>query len=164
MANIITGIRILISAVLLFVPALSPAFYGLYIAAGISDMADGAVARKTDTVSAFGSRLDTAADCVFAAVCLIRLLPVLDVPVWLYVWIGVIAFIKVINVISGFIVQKKLVAVHSTMNRITGVLLFVLPLTLSLIPLKYTAPVVCAAATFAAVQEGHYIRSGKEIP
>ena len=26
---------------------------------------------------------------------------------------------------------------------------------------QYTAPVVCAAATFAAVQEGHYIKNGK---
>ncbi len=28
---------------------------------------------------------------------------------------------------------------------------------------QYTAPVVCAAATFAAVQEGHYIRTGRDI-
>ncbi len=47
----------------------------MYIIAGIADMADGAVARRTGTVSEFGSRLDTAADTVFAAVCLIKLLP-----------------------------------------------------------------------------------------
>ena len=61
MANIITGIRIVISAVLLFCPVLSPAFYILYIIAGITDIADGAVARRTGTVSEFVSRLDTAA-------------------------------------------------------------------------------------------------------
>ena len=59
MANIITGIRIVLSFILLFCPALSPVFYVLYIAAGVSDMIDGAAARKTDTVSEFGSRLDT---------------------------------------------------------------------------------------------------------
>ncbi len=59
MANIITGIRIVLSVALLFCPALSPRFYALYIAAGFSDMIDGAVARKTGTVSEFGSRLQT---------------------------------------------------------------------------------------------------------
>ena len=54
MANIITGIRIVLSVALLFCPALSPMFYALYIAAGFSDMIDGAVARKTGTVSEFG--------------------------------------------------------------------------------------------------------------
>ena len=89
MANIITGIRIVLSVALLFCQALSPTFYALYIAAGFSDMIDGAVARKTGTVSGFGSRLDTFADIVFAAVCLIKLLPALDAPVWLYVWFPV---------------------------------------------------------------------------
>ena len=76
MANFITGIRMALSVALLFCPAFSPAFYMLYIAAGFSDMIDGAVARKNGTVSEFGSRLDTAADTVFAAVCLIKVLPV----------------------------------------------------------------------------------------
>ena len=58
-------------------------FYALYTVAGFSDMIDGAVARKTDTVSELGSKLDTIADIVFVAVCLVKLLPVLDVPVWL---------------------------------------------------------------------------------
>ena len=57
MANIITGIRIVLSVALLIFPALSPAFFVLYVAGGLSDMIDGAVARKTGTVSGFGSRL-----------------------------------------------------------------------------------------------------------
>ena len=57
-------------------------------------MMDGAVARKTGIVSELGARLDTIADLVFTAVCLIKLLPVLDVPAWLYLWIAVIAIIK----------------------------------------------------------------------
>lgn len=161
MANLITGIRILASAALLFFPALSPAFYVPYIAAGISDMIDGPVARRTHTVSDFGARLDTAADFVLVAACLIKLLPVLDVPVWLYVWIGVIALIKAVNFVSGYVMQKRFVALHTPMNKATGVLLFLLPLTLSCIELKYSAVPVCAVATFAAVQEGHFIRTGR---
>ena len=58
MANIITGIRIVLSVALLIFPALSQAFFVLYVAGGLSDMIDGAVARKTGTVSGLGSKLD----------------------------------------------------------------------------------------------------------
>ena len=159
MANTITFFRIAASIVLLFCPVFSPAFYAFYIAAGLSDMLDGFVARKTDSVSKLGARLDTMADFVFVVVCLIKLLPVLHIPAWLYAWIGIIALIKVVNIISGLAVQKKLVAVHSVMNKATGVLLFLLPLTIPAVPLRDSAIVICAAATFAAIQEGHFIRT-----
>ena len=162
MANTITFFRIAVSIILLFCPVFSPAFYVLYIAAGLSDMLDGFVARKTNTVSRFGARLDTIADFVLVVVCLIKMLPVLRIPAWLYGWIGIIALIKAVNIVSGFAVQKKFVAVHSVMNKTTGALLFLLPLTIPVLPLKYSAIVVCAAATFAAIQEGHFIRTENE--
>ena len=157
-ANIITGSRIVFSIALLFFPPLSSAFYVLYAAAGLTDMIDGTVARKTNTVSSFGAKLDTIADYIFAVVCLIKLMPVLDIPAWLWIWIGGIALIKIINIISGVVLHKKLTAVHSVMNKVTGALCFLLPLTLSFIELKYSAIVVCLIATFAAIQEGHFIR------
>ena len=160
-ANIITGSRIIFDIAILFVSPLSPLFYVLYVTAGLTDMIDGTVARKTNTVSAFGAKLDTIADIVFVAVCLIKLLPILDIPVWLWIWIAAIALIKVINMISGYVTQKKWIAPHTIMNKVTGALCFLLPLTLSFIDLKYSAIVVCAAATFAAIQEGHYIRTGR---
>ena len=161
MANTITFFRIAASIVLLFCPVFSPGFYGFYIAAGLSDMLDGFAARKTNTASEFGARLDTAADLVFVLVCLVKLLPVLRIPLWLYVWIGIIALIKIVNILSGFAVKKRFVTVHSVMNKVTGALMFLLPLTIPAVPLKYAAIVVCAAATFAAMQEGHYILTGK---
>ena len=54
--------------------------------------------------------------------------------------------------------QKMFVAVHTVMNKVTGALLFIFPLTVSIIDLKYSVIVVCLVATFAAVQEGHLIR------
>ena len=161
MANAITIFRMAASIVLLFCPVFSPAFSACYLMAGVSDMLDGFVARKTYSSSRFGARLDTIADFVFVGVCLIKLLPVLSIPSWLYGWIGIIALIKVVNIISGFAVQKKFVAVHSVMNKATGALLFLLPLTIPFLSLKYSAIVVCAIATFAAIQEGHLIRTGE---
>ena len=160
-ANIITGFRIVLSAALLFCPVFSPEFYILYLAAGITDMTDGTVARKTNTVSKFGERLDSAADMLFVLVCFIRLIPVLDIPLWLYIWIAVIVIIRIVNIISGFVIQKRFFILHTIMNKLTGALLFMLPLTLQFVDLSYSAAVVCCFATFSAVQEGHYIRAGK---
>ena len=159
MANILTGIRILCSFALLFFPVFSPSFYALYIVAGFSDMIDGTVARKTGTVSVFGSKLDTAADSILLAVCMIKLFPVLDIPSWLSIWITIVALIKMINILSGFVMQKELVAVHTVMNKVTGVFLFIQPLTLKIIDLKYSGAFVSAVATIAAIQEGLFIRA-----
>lgn len=161
MANYITGLRIICSMALLFCPALSAPFYSLYIVAGFTDMIDGTVARKTNTVSEFGSKLDTIADFVLIVACLIKLIPLLNIETWMFIWIAVIAVIKVINIVSGYVMQKRFVAVHSVMNKVTGALLFALLLTLRFIEFRYSAIVVCAVTTFAAIQEGHYIRTGK---
>ena len=161
MANIITGSRILFSIALLFFPNFSPAFYVLYLAAGITDMIDGTVARKTGKASEFGARLDSIADIIFVFVCLIKLIPVICIPVSLYVWIGIIALIRIINIVSGFIMQKRFIMLHTIMNKVTGLLLFVLLLTVHFVDLKYTAIPVCAVATFAAIQEGHFIRTNR---
>ena len=161
MANIITCIRIVLSVALLFCSAFSPVFYELYIAAGFSDMIDGAVARRTGTVSEMGSKLDTIADIVFVVVCLIKLLPPLDVPVWLYIWVAIIAMIKLFNIAIGYIRQKQFIAVHSVINKVTGGLLFIFPLTLAFIDLKYSAAVVCVIATMPAAYEGYLIQTGR---
>ena len=163
MANAITGFRIIVSVAFLFCPVFSPIFYALYLIAGLSDMADGIVARKTNSVSEFGSRFDSIADFVFVSVCLIKILPVMDIPIWLYVWTAVITLIKIINIISGVAKQKRFAPVHTAMNKVTGVLLFMLPLTLSIVPLKYSGIPICSVATFAAIQEEHFIRTGKNI-
>lgn len=159
MANIITGSRIVFSIALLFFPTFSPAFYALYLAAGITDMIDGTVARKTGKASEFGAKLDSIADIIFVVICLIKLLPVISIPTWLYVLIGIVALLRIINIVSGLIMQKRFVMLHTIMNKVTGLLLFVLPLTVPFLEIKYTALPVCAVATFAAIQEGHFIRT-----
>ena len=153
MANIITGIRVLASIALLFCTAFTPAFYFWYLAAGSSDIADGAVARKTNTVSEFGSRLDTVADLVFAAICCIKLLPLLCLPTWVYYCIAIIAVIKLGNILSGYMIHKKLTAVHSVINKAAGGLCFILPFTVPFIDIRYSAVVVCSVAAVAAIHE-----------
>ena len=163
MANIITGIRVLCSIALLFFPALSTVFYILYIIAGLTDMVDGWVARLTNTVSEFGAKWDTIADCVFVAACLFKLIPIIDIPNWLYIWIGIIAAIKIFNMCYGYAVHKKFIAIHSVINKATGFLLFLFPLTLNLIDMKYSAVVLCIVATCAAIHELLELRTLQEV-
>ena len=155
-ANIITGSRIALSLPLLFIPLSSAWFYVFYIFCGLTDMIDGTIARKTETVSSFGSKLDTASDLVFMAVCAVKLLPKINICIWLWIWIAVIAIVKVTNIVIGFIRRKKLVALHTVLNKTTGLLLFFLPLTLQFVVPTYSLAVVCTVATIAALQEGYY--------
>ena len=122
-------------------------------------MVDGTIARKTNAVSEFGARLDSVADIIFTAVSLIKFLPAIHLPWWLCVWIAAIAVIKISNHVWGIITKKKIMSLHTIANKITGLLLFLLPLTLPFIDLQYSAPTVCFMATFAAIQEGHCIRT-----
>lgn len=138
-------------------PAFSPEFYTMYFLCGFSDMIDGTIARKTNTVSEFGSKLDTVADFVFVVVCLIKLLPMIHIPVWLWIWIAVIAVIKATNIVWGFVYRKKLVDYHSVFNKATGLLLFLLPFTLRSVEPTYCFAVVGIIATIAAIQESYRV-------
>ena len=160
-ANIITASRILFSILLLFFPAVSLAFYIVYLFCGFSDMIDGIVARKTNSTSQFGSQLDTIADFVFVVAAIFKLLPVIRLPGWLWFWSGVIAVIKISNIIWGFVSKKRFIALHTIMNKVTGLLLFLLPLTISFVEPKYTAIIVCSVATFSAIQEEIWVTTGR---
>ena len=161
-ANIITGSRIVCSLPLLFIPLASAWFYVLYLLCGLSDMIDGTVARRTKSTSEFGAKLDTVSDFVFMIVALVKFVPYLHIPVWLWIWIGVIAMMKLGNAAWGFVRTKKLISPHTVLNKITGLLLFILPVTISFVDLTHTLPIVCAVATVAAIHEVYDTYSEKK--
>ena len=161
-ANILTSFRILGSILLLFFPVFSEAFYSIYLLCGFSDMIDGTIARMTNSASEFGAKMDSVADLVFVAVSLIKLMSTIHIPVWLWIWVIVIAIIKIGNIIRVYISKKPFIFLHTIINKVTGLLLFLLPLTSSFVELKYSSLVVCSIATFSAIQEGIYIVTGYE--
>ena len=162
-ANIITISRIIGGIGLLLCPAFSVGFYVIYIFFGITDMADGTVARKTKSVGELGARLDTVADGVFAAVCFVKILPFMQFPARLWTWIAVIAIIKIGSLVWGLIYSKKPVSIHTVLNKVTGFLLFLFPLTLGFIDPIYSSAGVCFLATLSAINEACYTRIGKEV-
>ena len=162
-ANIITGSRIVLSLLLLFIPLSSVCFYVLYLFCGLTDMIDGAIARKMGAVSKFGAKLDTASDIVFMFVCWIKILPLIHIPVWLWVWIIVVALIKIFNIALVFIHKKKLISIHSVLNKTTGFALFLLPFSLTFVETTYSVAIICVLATIAAMQEVHIIVKGQDV-
>ena len=161
-ANIVTGCRILGSVLLLFFPAFSPEFYTIYIICGLSDMIDGTIARKTNSAGEAGAKFDTAADLAFVTGALIKILPAVDLPPWLWLWGAVIAAIKTGNLIWGYVSEKQFVSLHTAMNRLAGLFLFLLPLTLPFADVIYSSVAVCSIATFAAIQEGVYLAANRK--
>ena len=123
---------------------------------------DGYLARKLHAESKTGAVLDSVADIWFTACCAIRIIPVSHIPTWLWIWAGVIVVIKLVNQVSALIVYKRLCFPHTKANKLTGLLLFLSVPTVfgSIVPIA----IVAGVATFAAVQEGHFIRTGQAEP
>ena len=163
LANILTGSRIIFSLHLLLIPLSSPWFYMLYLLCGLTDMIDGTIARKTGAVSKFGARLDTASDFVFMFVCGVKILPIIHIPVWLWVWVSIVALIKMFNIALVFIHKKKLISIHSVLNKATGFVLFLLPFSLTFVESTYSVAIICVLATIAVMQEVYFILKGQEV-
>ena len=163
LANIITGFRILGSITLIFLPMFSLTFYIMYLLCGVSDAVDGRIARITGSEGESGAVFDTVADFIFVAVMFVKFIPVLEIEKWLWIWIAAVTAVKAGNIIYGFICEKKLISPHTVMNKITGFLLFVFPLTLNFIDINIILPVVGIFATFAAIQEIYCIRRMRHL-
>ena len=150
--NTITLLRMAGSFGLLFYDVTGVAFWIIYGLCGLSDIADGWLARKLKCVTRTGALLDSMADICFVACCSWQILPILRLPQWLWLWAGVIVVIKVMNQISAIMIHRHCCFPHTFANKVTGFLLFIaVPLAfVSIIPIS----IVAAIATFAAIQEG----------
>ena len=157
--NILSMSRIVLCLPLLLVDTMTIPFWTLYVTAGLTDMLDGFLARRWGVESKFGARLDSLADFVFVLAVGYKLFPWLKLPATLWMMIGLIALVKVINAISSFVVKHRIEFLHTTANKLTGFLLFI---GMMAIGQSYFVPVawmIACIAFFAAIQEGHFIRS-----
>lgn len=157
--NLLSMSRIVLCLPLLLVDAMTMPFWVLYVTAGLTDMLDGFLARRWGVESKFGARLDSMADFVFVLVVGYKLFPWLKLPTALWMMIVLIALVKMINAISSYVVKHRIEFLHTTANKLTGFLLFI---GMMAIGQSYFVPIAWAMACialFAAIQEGHLIRS-----
>ena len=152
-ANIVTSIRILGSVCMLCSSVFSPLFYCTYLLCGFTDMIDGTIARKTNSATSFGSQLDSIADLIFLTAASIKILPAVCIPNWLWCSVLIVFILKITAVILRYILVQQFVLKHTLMNKLTGVLLFLLPFSLPYVEIKYSAGIVCTVAFISAIQE-----------
>ena len=122
-------------------------------------MLDGFLARRWGVGSKFGARLDSLADFVFVLAVGYKLFPWLKLPAMQWMMIGLIALVKIVNAISSYVVRHRIEYLHTKANKLTGLLLFVGMMTIGQSYFVPVAWVIACVALFAAIQEGHYIRS-----
>lgn len=143
--NIITAARIALSAALIFTENFSALFYVLYFVCGMSDMADGFLAKKLDAESPFGSKLDSLADFIFVAVCAVKLWGYIAENRFIAAAFAVIAAVKL--TLSIIFNGRN---THTAANKAAGFFLFVSVPFISALPVRAA---MCAVAAYAAADE-----------
>lgn len=153
LANLLTVCRMLCSVLLLGTVPFSSAFYVLYTLCGITDVADGAVARKTQTVSKTGAMLDSAADVIFVAAVLGKLIPVLRLSKWIWCGILLVSVIRCLSYLIGALKYRCFAALHTVLNKLTGLLLFCAPYVAGFCNAEAVFRVLCIVAGISAAEE-----------
>ena len=83
----------------------------------------------------------------------------MKLPTALWMMIGLIALVKMVNAICSYVVRHRIEYLHTKANKLTGFLLFI---GMMIVGQSYFIPVawvIACIALFAAIQEGHIIRS-----
>lgn len=155
LANIISMSRIIISIIMLYFYKNELLFITLYLTCGLSDVVDGYIARKTNTHSSIGAKLDSLGDFImFGIIIIIILIKSGDRIVAFFPWIIIIALIRCINLIIGAYKYHSFVSLHTLGNKFTGFLVFIVPLLFVIFHTTKIFWPVCIIALLSAIEEG----------
>ena len=157
MANLLSILRLILSPFLLYPEPLSPLFFVLYGFLGLTDMADGWIARKTKTTSKLGSYLDSIGDIVFLLFAFLAIYPKINFTLSSLLLILIVFVLRMANIISSLIREKKVILLHTFLNKAVGFLLFLFPFSLTVIPSKFSIPFISTIALCASLDEGYLI-------
>ena len=160
--NILSVLRIVLSGALVFLAPPSILFFAVYLLCALSDVLDGYLARRLGAESKAGATLDTIADLAFLVAIFVTVFRCFEVPVWLIIWIALIAIMRFaawpisMRRYSGLIV-------HTSLDKIVGVLLFFLLPAASLpqIGLVIPAVIVSIAASLCTLENLAIVLSSK---
>ena len=160
--NIITALRIIGTICLLFLEPFSYIFFVIYTLAGITDILDGFVARITHTSSEFGAKLDSAADLIFYAVMILKILPNLLelLPAGIWIFAAIIVGIRIASYILAGVKFRCFASLHTYLNKLTGFAVFCIPYFYLTPFLKEFGVVLCVIALASSLEEflTHIIR------
>lgn len=154
-ADTVTSVRMAASLFLLFLPLGSVRFLAVYTVAGLTDVLDGWLARKTGTASPFGARLDSVADLLFYGVLMLRLIPVLwkQFPGTIWYAVAAIVLVRLAAYAIAFYKYHRFAALHTWLNKLTGAAVFLPPYALATSLGVGYGWAVCLLALAASVEE-----------
>ena len=154
-ANCISFVRIILTFTLLLVPPLSIWYISIYLVCGITDILDGYVARKTNTVSSLGAKIDSFADLIMAVVVIFSLYPLIIaiIQTEVLIWVVLIAIIRLSSILIVLKKYKTFEILHTYGNKVTGFLLLLFPLTMFFAQTDIYVYLVCAIASLSALEE-----------
>jgi CDP-diacylglycerol--glycerol-3-phosphate 3-phosphatidyltransferase len=151
--NSLSIARIFASLVLLLLKPFTCLFFSIYIFCGISDIADGYLARKWKTNSSVGATLDSIADFIFTIIYFLLFIPLLKWEKWMIAWLIGIIVIRAFSLWIGYVKFHKLAFLHTYTNKITGVFMFLFPVFLYTSNGIISIAIVCAIASIASIEE-----------
>ena len=124
---------------------------------GLTDMADGWIARKTKTTSKLGSYLDSIGDIVFLIFAFLAIYPKINFTFSSLLLILIVFVLRMANITSSLIREKKVILLHTFLNKAVGFLLFLFPFSLTVIPSKFSIPFISTIALCSSLEEGYLI-------
>jgi len=132
---------------------LSMLFYIIYIACGLSDIIDGFIARKTESTSSLGAKLDTIADMIMVGVLFIVLYPIVNLTPHIVLWIILIGIVRFVSIVVALIKYKTFAMLHTYGNKFTGITLFIFPILLLHINVTALMHMICIVASLSSIEE-----------
>lgn len=142
----------IISIFLLITIDNKPLFIFLYTMCGLTDLADGYIARKLGYSTSVGAKLDSIADIIFSLVTLYLLFTKTTIKLNdnLIVWILIIGGMRFINMLTSKIKYKQWNVIHTIGNKATGLVLFLIMPTYLIFDLTPT-PIIVICLILASI-------------
>lgn len=153
LANIITLLRIIFAFVMLFQIPFSMLFWLCYVCGGLSDILDGFVARKLNQKSSMGAKLDSIADLFFATAIMFIVIKNITFPAWIWICAALIATLRILSYIIGFLKFKTFTSLHTYANKATGFMLFTFPLLYYVFGLTVAGILICILSFYSTLEE-----------
>lgn len=151
--NLLSLARIILSLFLIFLYPMKLYFLLVYIFCGITDILDGFIARKINATSELGSKLDSFADMIIIFVILFKFIPIMNLNLFMIVWLICITILKSLCILVVFIRFNQFGMVHTYMNKITGSLIFIYPILNYFTSSKFYIFIIFIFASITAIEE-----------
>ena len=161
--NMLSFMRLFLIIPLVFLTPFELPFMIIYVVAGITDMIDGPIARKFNVVSQFGAALDGGADFLMILVVVFRILPLIELPTWVIIWVIIVIGMKFLGVLIGYLRHKQLIFMHTYIGKFFVFTLFLFPVFYMFVDAVLLLTGLLILATVVMVEDLYINATSKEV-